>query len=85
MAARTSWPTTLALLLTMISGVRHAGAHPMVEDALDVVIEPRRIIVEAKIAREQVQLVESHGAPGTADRCAQWRGHTAPTCETTSA
>ena len=38
-----------------------AAAHPMVENALDVVIEPTRIFIDARISPEQILLVESAG------------------------
>ena len=51
------------LLLLMLVVAHSVTAHPMVENALDVVIEPGRVVIEAKISPEEIQLVESPGTP----------------------
>jgi hypothetical protein len=39
-----------------------AGAHPVADNALDVVIYPDKVVIEARITGEQVMVVEGNGA-----------------------
>lgn len=39
-----------------------AGAHPIADNALDVVIYPDKVVVDARITGEQVMVVEGNGA-----------------------
>ena len=50
-----------AILMLLASG-SVAKAHPLLENALDVLIGKSRIVVEARISREQILLVEAGGA-----------------------
>lgn len=50
-------------LLTPSLGFRAAAlAHPVAENVLDVVIEPGRVVIDARISPEQIAVVEGPGA-----------------------
>lgn len=61
----------IAIAVIIILTCTFASAHPMVENALDLVIAPNRITIDARISREQVLLVEASGAMSATD--ARWR------------
>jgi hypothetical protein len=52
---------TLFLIIATWVAARTCGAHPLVEDALDVVIGPQAITIEARVAMEQVFVVAGAG------------------------
>lgn len=52
----------LVAILVLLGLAAPAAAHPLLENALDVVIGRARIVIEARVAREQILLVEAGGA-----------------------
>ena len=56
----------IALLVAVLAW--RAGAHPMVQNALDVVIAPDRVLIDARVAMEELELVEAGGKTVTAER-----------------
>jgi len=55
------------ILLASLLSPSPASAHPVVQHAVDLVISPTSVSVEAKISMEQVLLVENGGKPGATD------------------
>jgi hypothetical protein len=47
--------------LALLAGSLSVDAHPMVEDALDVVVSPDRIVIDARISMEQVLVAGAAG------------------------
>lgn len=52
----------MAWLLLFVSAAK-TGAHPLIENALDVVISPDRVVIDARIAREEINLVQGVEKP----------------------
>jgi hydrogenase/urease accessory protein HupE len=74
----------LLLLLTVGLPPIYVAAHPMVEHALDITIEPHRVVIDARISMEQVLLVagaanskmdEGHRGQLIAEHAAYVLGH----------
>ena len=49
----------LAAIAVLVTASPDAAAHPMLENALDVVIYSDRVVIDARIAPEQIRVVES--------------------------
>lgn len=54
---------TLLALLLLLALPSASRAHPLVDNALDVVIAPDRITIDARISMEQVLVIETAGQP----------------------
>jgi hypothetical protein len=54
-------PILAALTVSLLFCAPHASAHPMLENGIDVVIGPDRIVIDARIATEELLLVETPG------------------------
>jgi hydrogenase/urease accessory protein HupE len=55
---------SLVALAALLTWTCSAAAHPMVEDALDIVIAPQRITLVARVSLEEVLLTEAAGGAG---------------------
>src|SRR5258706_613773 len=55
---------SLIALAALLTWTCSAAAHPMVEDALDIVIAPQRITLVARVWMEEVLLTEAAGGAG---------------------
>ena len=68
-------PIVGALLAWLI--VPPALAHPLIEDALDVVVEPDRVVIDARISPEQILIAEASGTknPSATDWAALRQKH----------
>lgn len=71
--ARLCWPTVI-LWLAFAAPV--AGAHPLIEDALDAVVSPQKLTIELRVAPEEIT-VEAGTPAGQAPSPAVRRVHAA--------
>src|SRR5260221_2364934 len=66
-------PIVICIALATCFGISsRSAAHPMVENALDVVNSPDKIVIDARVSMEEILLVEaSAGATPSRDRWAE--------------